>query len=529
MDRFSIKRPGIQKSSQTNINTFANTNSAAEANNSVREYVDSVDSSQKTALLARRTPIDMSLPGEFSPARIEVFIKQNKWRRVRKVAVGATATMVVLSMTLGGLLLSQNYLRLHKVFRGTAPTADALKPNQTPLNLLNGQSTGRVNVLLLGRDGVAGYNNPNNTNTMMVASIDTINNNVSLISLPSNLWVNVPNMGVMKLSTVMQTGESQYLNQNKGAASDKVQAAGDKIVDSSVEQILGTKINYNVVVNLQAVAQMVNSVGGITVNVPTTITDPSMAWQNGGNPVIAQAGTQSMNGNQALLYIMSKETTSDFARDTRQRQVLTALFDKITSLPTYENPTVLNSLLSSFGDNVSTDLSLSDAGKLYKILSKVSSTSVTSLDMTDAPNQLIVIGNETGMSVDLPQAGLFNYSAIKKYVSSQLKNPYVIKENAKILVLNGTNVPGLATSTSISLRNSQFNVLGAANAPKSNYSNTEVIQLNKSDKYTAKILSQKFKAKLTNKLPNKSIPTDGADFVIILGNNEANTSQTQAN
>jgi len=323
---------------------------------------------------------------------------------------------------------------------------------------------------------------------------------------------------------VWQSGEFNFLNsKTTGSTDPKAIAAGFKTADQTVSQVLGVNINYNVVVNIQALQQMVDTVGGITVNVPTELVDPTMAWQNGNNPVLAQAGTQTMNGKQAYLYVSSKETTSDFARDQRQSQVLSALVDKMMTASTYSSPSEINSLLDTFGNNVSTDMSLSDAGKLYKVVQNVS-TNVSYLDMTDAPNQLIVTGNANGQAVDIPQAGLFNYSAIKQYVASQLVNPFLIKENAKVLVLNGTDVSGLATTMGSTLRADNYNVLGAANAP-SNVAKTTLIDLNKNDKYTNASLEQKLHLKSVNKLPNKSIPTDGADFVIIIGDNEANTSQ----
>lgn len=481
-----------------------------------------IENAPNTALMARRTPIDMSLPGDESISHPEVFIKQSKWRRVRIAATASVAVSLVLAITLGGLFLSQDYLKLHKVFRGDAPTADALKPTAAA-SLLKGQSSGRVNVLVLGRDG-SDHANPDVTNTVMVASIDTINHTTTLMSVPSNLWVNVPNTGLMKMGAVWQSGEFNFLNsKTTGSTDPKAIAAGFKTADQTVSQVLGVNINYNVVVNIQALQQMVDTVGGITVNVPTELVDPTMAWQNGNNPVLAQAGTQTMNGKQAYLYVSSKETTSDFARDQRQSQVLSALVDKMMTASTYSSPSEINSLLDTFGNNVSTDMSLSDAGKLYKVVQNVS-TNVSYLDMTDAPNQLIVTGNANGQAVDIPQAGLFNYSAIKQYVASQLVNPFLIKENAKVLVLNGTDVSGLATTMGSTLRADNYNVLGAANAP-SNVAKTTLIDLNKNDKYTNASLEQKLHLKSVNKLPNKSIPTDGADFVIIIGDNEANTSQ----
>jgi hypothetical protein len=102
---------------------------------------------QPNAAAPPRLPIDMDLPGAESQQHFE--LKQRaKWRGFRR----AMAVAVVLVVTLGGLVISQSYMKLHQVFRGGAGTAAALKANVNP-DLLKGEGSGRVNILLLGRGG----------------------------------------------------------------------------------------------------------------------------------------------------------------------------------------------------------------------------------------------------------------------------------------------------------------------------------------------------------------------------------------
>ncbi len=62
----------------------------------------------------------------------------------------------------------------------------------------------------MGRGG-AGHEAPDLTDTMMLASVDVVNHNSTLISLPRDMWVNVPGAGVMKLNAVFETGEFNYM------------------------------------------------------------------------------------------------------------------------------------------------------------------------------------------------------------------------------------------------------------------------------------------------------------------------------
>jgi hypothetical protein len=96
-----------------------------------------------------------------------------------------------------------------------------------------------------------------------------------------------------------------------------------------------------------------------------------------------------------------------------------------------------------------------------------------------------------------------------------------IKEKAPILILNGTATQGSAASMETSLKQSGFNITGAANAPTNNYSQTVIIDLAKNSYSNTELyLEQKFNTIAITYFPNSTIQTNGAAFVIILGSNE---------
>jgi len=484
------------------------------------------------AHLAQRTPIDMSLPGEDSPSRLGALFAHTRWQGVRRWAFRGVAVSMVLAITLGGLLFSQGYLKLHKVFKGGTGTAAALKPNVNP-DLLKGEGSGRVNILLLGRGGGT-HEAPDLTDTMMLASIDPVNHTSTLVSLPRDLWVNVPSQGVMKLNSVWETGEFKYLGAQKAGSTDpKAIQAGFNLVDQSVEDVLGVDVNYNVIVNFQAFQQAVDSVNGVTMNVPSDLVDPTMAWENNNDPVIAHAGTQTFNGSQALRYVRSRETTSDFARADRQRALLVALKSKIVTLGTLSNPTKISKLINSFGDNVSTDLSLSNAQRLYTLTKNIGAAQTASISLdndTPGSTSYVTTGNVNGQSVVLPKTGLFKYDDIHGFIRTQLKDPYIIKEKAKVLILNGTLLPNLATNKADELKSYGYNVVGVGNTPSTGWTHTMLVDLSHGKKkYTKHYLEQRVGVTASSVMPDQSIQTNGADFVIIIGSDEASSTPAQAN
>jgi LCP family protein required for cell wall assembly len=469
-------------------------------------------------------PIDMDLPGEESPLRhIDSSLRNGKLAAFRRWTLRGAVAVVVLVIAAGGLMF---YTNLHKTFKGGTTTAAALKANVNP-SLLKGEGDGRINVLLMGRGG-GNHDGPDLTDSMMLASIDPVNHTSTLISIPRDLWVNIPNQGTMKINAAFETGEFKYLNKIQPGTTDSnaIQAGFDE-ADQTVESVLGVTIHYNVLVNFQAFQQAVDNVSGVTVNVPSDLVDPTMAWENGNNPVLAKAGTDNFDGKQALNYVRSRETTSDFARAQRQRAVLVALKSKVATLGTLSNPLKLSGLMNTFGNNVHTDLSLKDASRLYGIVKGIPDNKTVSVGLTDAPNNYFTTGTLAGQSITLPTAGLFNYNDIQAFIRTQLKDPYITKENAAITVLNGTGLSGLATTKSNELKTYGYNVVDTGNAPTSNVPQTIIVDLSHGkDKYTRHYLEQRFGVTATTTLPDKSIQTNGSDFVIILGSDEATPSQT---
>ncbi len=468
--------------------------------------------------------INMDLPGDPSYLRAKTPIVHGSRRRVgRRLLFRGAVLALACIIGLGGLMFSQDYLKLHKAFKGGAPTAASLTVGVNP-SLLKGEGDGRINILLLGRGG-GNHDGPDLTDTMILASIDPVNHTASLISIPRDLWIDIPNEGAMKINAAWESGEFSYLgSEQTGSTNANVINAAFSQADQSVESVLGVPIDYNMIMNFQAFQQAVNTVNGVIVNVPTSLVDPTMAWENNNNPVLAQAGLQAFDGAQALSYVRSRETTSDFARAQRQRAVLVALENKVETLGIISNPLKLSSLFGEFGNNVATDLSMTDAARLYSIIKDINTNNVTSIGLADPPNSYIATGQLDGQAIDLPTAGLFNYSAIQTFVRGQLKDPYILNENAKVLVLNGTSVPGLATNMANELTSYGYNVIGASNAPNTGWTQTTLVDLsNGKDKYTLHYLEQRLNVTAENKLPDNSIQTNGADFVIIIGSNETTT------
>lgn len=449
--------------------------------------------------------------------------RQRKHPRARKRAKRVMLGLASLLILTSAYFAVKVYLTQRQLFRGGGG-APALAENVS-VDKLKGEGDGRINVLLLGMGG-PGHQGGDLTDTMLIMSIDPINKNAALLSLPRDLWVKIPGDGYQKINAAYAYGKEGSRSKKE---KDKINA-GLASLDKTLSPVIGIPIHYRALVDFAAFKQGVDAVGGVTFNVPEALYDPTIAWENKGNPYIAKKGIQTMNGKQALLYARSRETSSDFARGQRQRQLILALKEKLFSVGTLSNPVKASAVLDSFGDNVYTDFSVNDIMRLQQIFGKIPSDKIGSLDLTTPPHNLVTTANMNGLSIVQPRAGLTDYSQIQNYLRNALKDSFIAKENSQIAIYNSTNIVGLATASANKLKSYGYNVTVVDNTPTaSNQAVTTIVDFSKGkDKYTRNYLEKRFKVSATNSL-NASLgvkPPTGTTFVIILGKDAANSNQT---
>jgi LCP family protein required for cell wall assembly len=397
---------------------------------------------------------------------------------------------------------------------GFSALADIFHPNQ-----LKGASSGRVNILVLGIGGV-GHDGANLSDTMMLWSINTKTKQVAMISIPRDLYVNVPGYGYGKINSANAEG-------------------GPALSEQVVEKVTGVPIDYYAVLDFSGFKQAVDAVGGVDINVPTPLVDPYFPCDDGTKyandycPINFKVGLQHMDGEQALEYARSRETTSDFARAARQQAVILALRQKALTLSTLSNPIKLGNLIDAVGGHLKTDLQIGDMEQLASIAKGINPATVTQkvIDETGS-NSLLVDATNTipgAGSIELPRAGEFNYSVIQSFVQNIFTSGSMSQENASVSVENGSGVSGLAASVSTSLSAMGITVEVPTNAP-SLYPQTVLYDYTDGKKpYTISYLESRFGVKATVTVP-PSPATTGAvapDIRIILGQNYQSTQSSQ--
>lgn len=450
---------------------------------------------------------------------IEEDISKKRFGKVKKSKKKIIISLIIVLLLLMGGAGYWVWNKANSVFKGGGNSA--IINGEIDPSKLKGEGDGRINILLLGKGG-EGHDGADLTDTILIASIDPINDKAGLLSIPRDLYVKAPGTGSTKINAVYALTKQAAIS--KGKSQKQAEEDGINAIESMVQTVTGISMHYHAMVDFTGFEKAIDTVGGITVNVKEPLYDATMAWENNGNPILAPAGQQIMNGRKALMFARSRHGSArgDFDRSERQRLIIVALRDKIFSAGTYSNPVKISRLINDFGSHIGTNLSIDEIMKLYNIGQKIDGNKTTSLGLVDPPNDFLTTSNINGLSVVVPKAGLNNYTAIQAFVRNNLKDGFIEKENPSIVVYNGTPSPGLAKEKADILKSYGYNVISVQDYQDKTVQQTILIDLKKRDtKYTKRYLELRYITSATTRIPDGLSVSENADFVIILGQNEA--------
>ncbi len=234
------------------------------------------------------------------------------------------------------------------------PTPSPEVQEAPPLPELSGavglieQPKGIVNVLLLGSDARS-RQKLFRTDTIILASLNTEKGTVSLLSFPRDLYVQIPGWGTDRINTAWQRG-------------------GFKSLAATLEHNFGLRADHYVVINFSSFKKIIDSLGGLEVNVGEPLTDR----YGGRGTITIRKGPQNMNADMVLWYVRSRKTSNDFARNRRQQEILLAVGEKMLSMDAIRRAP---ELYSAYKESVSTDLTLIDMLTFLPLAARLTDTS----------------------------------------------------------------------------------------------------------------------------------------------------------
>ena len=471
-----------------------------------------------TSISPQTTPAAVPIASPLRPK------PKRRWRIFTKKRIVLALIALVLA---GGIWVSGKLVyNSLKVFHGSVF-------NLLTTTKLKGEDTGRVNILLAGNSADdPGHDGANLTDSIMIVSIDVQNHTAFLLSVPRDLWVDIPGYGHAKINEA-------YVDGQAGSFSDPgFPKGGMGLLEEVVEQNLGININYYGLIDYNAFRDAVDAVGGVDVNIqspdPRGLYDPSIDWTTHGPLVRLTNGVHHLTGEQALDLARARGDAygsygfprSDFDRTEHQREMLLALKSKVASAGVLANPIALGNLFDSVGKNVSTDFTLGEVRRLYDIGKNIANTSIQSVGLNDANGQNLLANytSPNGESALIPAAGIDDFSTIKAYLTRLTSNNPVLREGANVVVLNGTNVSGLAARAKTTLMAKDITVSAVGDAVAPSTTTTIIDTSNAQKPATLQLLKQLYGTNVTTANPYDG--TYNADFIIVLGNDQTQPATT---
>lgn len=210
---------------------------------------------------------------------------------------------------------------------------------------------GAVNVILIGAD--LGTSDSFRTDLLVIASLRPETADVTLISVPRDLYVYLPGYTMQRVNTAWIYGEKY-----------RYPGGGFGMLRDALLYNLGIEIDHYVRVDMAGFRRQINELGGIDVHVACTYTDwrlrsPSAEPEDEENWVLftVPSGRVHMNGDYALWYARSRARSSDFDRARRQHEVLRAIYRQALRLELIPR---LPELYADLTQTVVTDLTLAD-------------------------------------------------------------------------------------------------------------------------------------------------------------------------
>jgi LCP family protein required for cell wall assembly len=258
-------------------------------------------------------------------------------------------------------------LQLDQEGPAPAPTLSVGEPTPTQVPTREPWTgTDRVNVLLMGIDRRPGEPFVSRTDSMMLVSIDPVGHTASILSIPRDLYVVIPGRGRDRINTAFVYG-----------ASGNNPAGGAALARQTIEYNLGVRVSHYILVDFGAVIEGIDILGGIDVDVPFIINDPTYPDMNYGyDPLYIPSGQQHLDGELALKYARTRHVDNDFGRAQRQQQVILAAREKAMSLGLAGLMAKAPLLYRQLEQGIRTDLSLEQILRLATTVEDIPSESI---------------------------------------------------------------------------------------------------------------------------------------------------------
>jgi LCP family protein required for cell wall assembly len=303
----------------------------------------------------------------------------------------------------------------------------------------------RVNILLMGldhRDWEAGTGAPR-TDSMMVFTFDPVTKTSGMLSVPRDLWVEIPGFGHDKINNAYALGEGSRLP-----------GGGAGLAVKTVEQFLGITINYYAQVDFGAFEEFIDTIGGVKIIVEQRVKIQIIGEDK---ERVIEPGRQVLNGAYALGYARARHTADgDFDRARRQQQIILGirqqlLRDEVRTLLITQGFQIYQQLSSGVNTNMTIDemfrlaFSMKDIDPSEIVQAVIAPPDYVTLDTS--PDGLSILKPLTE-NIRLLRDQVFASGTVRSNLANSTEAGELMKmEAAQVAIYNGASVAGIADTT----------------------------------------------------------------------------------
>lgn len=318
----------------------------------------------------------------------------------------------------------------------SVPRVESVADVEVPANL--------INIVLLGTDRRPDWGDWR-TDTIIVVSVNPVAQSVGMLSIPRDLWIEIPGFGVGRINTVDFIGEWK-----------DAEGGGPGLLKRTIEHNIGIPIDRFARVDLEGFVKIVDALGGVTVAVNCPVHDAFIDEPLTGEQELGlielDAGVHHLDGLTALRYARSRRNAVDFDRAERQQDLLRSLaeqnlnWDLLPKLP---------QLWNALHDAVETDLTLPELIHLASIGMQVQQDRIKSrvIDWNTTQNWVTASGGQVLLPnpETLPQA-------VQEFLYPPRTDSRLESEAAQVVIYNSSGVQGLGELAAKELARAGLNV-----------------------------------------------------------------------
>ena len=407
------------------------------------------------------TPTHLNKGGGFVIDKSKPKKKKKWWLRVIQII------LVLIVLLIGWM--GYNFVKaLDQVSEGGITAQDVLSLINPNATTLKGEERGYTNFLILG---YGGENHPGGTlsDTNIFVSYNWDTKQVSMVSFPRDLY-----------TTIARDGGKNKLNYaySYGIQNEEETGGGGTVASETIANISGQPIDYYIAMDFVGFKDIVDAMGGITVNVEKAIYDPYYPADNfddegnyskstGYRTFKIAAGEQTLDGITALRYARSRYTTSDFDRAARQQKIITAIKDKALSTGFLANPAKLVDTVSAFGEHVTTNMKPAEMEKMLSEIKDVDTSTIQKVVLDNSTDGLLTTATNMNGYYLVPKGGDFDdiQEMIKELLGTTITSATdgtttsSVSDGATLSIGNSTGTAGYGGKLQTKVENVGFTVV----------------------------------------------------------------------